>query len=135
MAHQRKKIRQHLANILLNTTAAGANVFPRRATPLWKVTYPVIMIYAREEDAKMESSTLIGRTLKIGIDIRAIADEQLDDVLDDIATEVEAIVDADRSLGNNALTSYITKTEIEVGADGENDIGACRLTYDVIYDS
>lgn len=135
MAHQRKLLREHIRVLLTNATTAGQNVFSRRATALWKVPLPVILIYAREENSEeISAADILERKLQVAIEIRAEANDTLDDVLDDIAEVVEARMKQDRSLGNLALTNYLSKTEIDTGSDGEKDLGACRLTFEIVYD-
>lgn len=121
--------------MLTNFTGAGANVFSARETTLWKPELPAILIYAREEHSEPLDTTTnsLKRKLSLAIEIRAESNSNLDDALDDIAVQVEGLMNADPTLQGKALNSLLIQTEIETSAESEKPIGAARLTYEVLY--
>lgn len=138
MSHKRTLIRNHVVNSLKNATTCADRVYPSRVGPLWQVTYPVILVYARQESNSSISSDLtpVIRTLQLSIQILANAEEgDMESVLDDIALVIENIIKADPKLGNHVISTNLQGTEMDLGSDlGNKPIGASRLTYEVTYD-
>lgn len=136
MSHKRVEIREAVrAAIVAGATDAGANVFSQRATPLWDIPMPAILIYAREESSEPLNVTQrkLKRTLQLAIEVRTEANDALDDVLDAISNQVEAIVDSDDTFGGVVSQSTLVSTELDVSPEGEMPIGGSRLTYEVVY--
>lgn len=134
MTSKRKTIRHAIANVLLNNTSAGAHVYASRTRKLSKESLPAILVYTNNEDVEVfnESPREYRRTLTLGIEIAARADDDLDDTLDDIAQEVERILSENQTPGG-ADTLLLTGATIVLNADGDNQHGGCVLTYDAIY--
>lgn len=146
--YSRKKIRKKVVELLKGNTAAGTKVFPNASVPPWEEELPVILVYPRTEptDVYATAPREYARSLSLAIEIIAAGPEEndelvtpdsgvtsLEDVLDDIAQEIEDIFDKDDSLDGNASESFLTNSEFEFDADGGQPIGSCRLTYNVIY--
>lgn len=131
----RKAIRYAIANVLKDNTDAGANVFASRTRKIPASALPAILVYTREEASELfnESPRELRRVLSVGIEIAARADDALDDVLDDIAQQVEDILSENQTLGDVASDVLLTRTEIQLTSDGDNQHGACILAYDVTY--
>lgn len=129
----RKAIRHAIANVLKNNTEVGANVFPSRKRKLSGL--PAILVYTLEETAEVfnEAPRELKRVLSVAIEIVAREDAGLDDALDDIAQEVEDILSENQTLDDVASDVVLTRTQIDLGAEGDNQHGACILAYDVTY--
>jgi hypothetical protein len=141
MAHKREQIRKAVLAMLSTQaiddsypTNAGENVFANRVAPLWQTELPAILIYVNNETAvtRAINSRQSIRSLTLAIEARAEANSELDDALDDLATQIENIITADRSLTGTALGAVLTDTEISLEA-GEKDIGKLVLTFQVQY--
>lgn len=133
--HQRAVIRQAIVTTLTGAFPVNTAIFARRATPLWKVPYPVILVYVRQEDSlnlNVGDPTL-KRTMHVGIEARQVANENLDDVLDALAKIIEDAIKADLTIGGTCINSDLLLTEIDVADDGEKPFGAIRLTYEILY--
>ena len=148
---QRKLIRKKIAEILKGNTDAGENVFPNSTVPVWHSELddaPVILIFPRTESATKyaEAPKELERDLSIMIEIIAAGPEineslktpgegekTLEDILDDIAEQVENILDADDSLQGTCDEAILENTEFEFDGTGGSPIGSCRLTYGVTY--
>lgn len=135
MTSIRKAIRKNIATALMNNTDAEANVFASRTRKISAKSLPAILVYTREETAEVfnESPRELKRVVSVAIEIAARADEDLDDQLDDIAQQVEDIMSEQQTLEDVASDVLLTRTEIQLTADGDNQHGACILTYDVTY--
>lgn len=143
----RKLIRKKIAEILKGKTDAGDSVFPNASIPPSHKELPVILIYPRSESASEYAIAPreLERDLDLTIEIIATGPEvneelvtpgknkTLEDILDDIAEQVECEMSADDSLGGTADDSRLQNTELEYDATGGSPIGSCRLTYGVTY--
>lgn len=136
MAHPRTNIRQAIATILTGTTDAGSRVYATQVAQFWDIPLPAILIYARSEASSPvgRSPKSISRTLRIAVEVRAKADEAMDDALDAIALQVEQAIDAKPTLNGTVQSCALVSTEIDVNPAGEYPLGAIRLTYEVIYE-
>ncbi|MGD9664616.1 MAG: hypothetical protein AB7U34_05375 [Novosphingobium sp.] len=134
MTTTRKTIRHAIKDALLNNTSAGAHVYASRTRPIPATSLPAILVYTNNEAVEIfnESPREYRRTLTLGIEIAARADEALDDTLDDIAQEIERILSENQTPGG-ADTLLLTGAEIVLTKDGDNQHGSCVLTYDAIY--
>lgn len=135
MANNRKNIRDAVVTMLSGNTAAGTNVYANRETRLWQSELPAILVYTRDESA--ESRDLSGRqsirTLDLVIEIKAEANDTIDDDLDDLATEVEDIISADRSLTGTAIAAVYKGTTLALDSDSEIEKGVATITYETKY--
>ncbi len=133
--HYRKRIREAVRALLTAAdTLAGPNVFTSRARPVLEILQRrevVLSVYtADEESQRSEDGHLLVRTLEISVEGIAGGGEELDDVLDDLAGQVEAAVDADPTLGALLHDDMeLTSTTTEITARGNMQIGAFRMTF------
>lgn len=144
---KRKEIRKKIVELLKGKTDAGNRVFPNASVPQWEEELPVILIYPRSETAEEYAIAPreLERDISLAIEIVAKGPEvdeegnepegatSLEDILDNIAEQVEAIMAADDTLGCTADNSILKNTEFEFEAAGGLPIGSCRLTYSVTY--
>lgn len=134
MTTTRKAIRKAVAAVLLNNTAAGPHVYASRTRPLPAKSLPAILVYSNDEAVEIfnESPREYKRTLTLGIEIAARADDTLDDTLDDIAQQVERIL-SENQMPGGADTLLLNGVAITLSGEGDNQHGSCILTYDAIY--
>ncbi len=143
----RKLIRKKVAELLKGKTDVGDGVFPNASVPPWHSELPVILVYPRTETSSEYATAPkeLERDLDLVIEIVATGPEEnlelespgqnksLEDILDDIAEQIEQILSADDSLGGTADESILTNTELEFDSAGGSPVGSCRLTYAVTY--
>lgn len=149
---RRKIIRKRIVKLLKGATDAGDRVFSNPSVPTWQKDLPAILVFPRTEDAtKFGQAPLeFKREVLFGIEIQAEGTEQpfdeekgeaptVEDVLDDIAKQVECAMFKDDTLGcdaqNNAIADevLIQSTEFEFRDGGETPIGAARLNFLITY--
>lgn len=138
MSHRRKNIRDAIVGLLkAAATSAGDRVYGDRVLPLFAETYPLILVFARDESSTPRGNTPspMVRSLAISIAIMATAgaDESLDDILDGMCLQVEAAIKADPQLKQTAITCGLISTEFDASPEGEKVLGGARLTYEVTY--
>jgi hypothetical protein len=140
--HQRREIREAVKAQLLGTaapvtyaTAAGARVYETRMTPFREIELPAIAIYALEETSADEGKAPreLKRKLTLEIVAAATATDDVDDVLDGLAQEIECAMNSDETFGSKASDSVLTDTQMAVETTGKKPIGMVALTYDVTY--
>lgn len=132
---KRQQIREAIKNMLLNNTDAGANVYSNRVSAFWKSELPSISIFMRDEaltPRDMANKNYI-RKSNVLIEIHAEANEGLDDTLDEINEQVEAILLADTGLINTVQGLVFTDLEFEVANDASTNIGVLTLTLQITY--
>ncbi len=143
MAHPRKLIRHALVALLTNATAAGARVQGTRVEPHKKSQLPAISVYTLREPVDQDASANtapreLTRDVKVEITGWVAHSDALpvDDAMDDLAEQIEAVMDADPYLGGTAGESVLESTEMQVVEDdGRSDplVGIVTLTYSVTY--
>ena len=144
----RKLIRKKVTEILKNKTDAKDKVFPNASVPPWEEELPVILVYARSESISeyAHAPRELERDLDLAIEIIATGPEvnlelktpepgkkTLEDILDDIAEQVECAMSIDETLGGTADGSILQNTELEFDSAGGQPIGSARLTYSIAY--
>lgn len=134
MAHKRKQIRDQVETVLTGLATTGANVFASRVYPLKASNLPGLLIYTVEEESEPGGSRAIDRMLSLAVEghIKTVGGA-IDDTLDLIAEEVEAAIDADRSLNDLAVYAYIASTEIEFDAESDKPVGIIIMKFSINY--
>ncbi len=144
---KRKLIRKQVVSLLKNKTDVGKRVFPNASIPIWEKELPVILIFPRSEPATeyAQAPKELNRDLDLAVEIVAKGPEvdedgneprgqkSLQDILDDIAEQVEDLMSPDTSLGGTADESSLTNTEFEFESIGGVPIGSARLTFEITY--
>lgn len=135
MKHKRSEIRANVVELIKEAvTGAGDRVFGQRTKPLWKTELPAILVYVRNERSTPfeVGSNILDRKLRLAIHAETEGDD-LDEKLDDLASEIEDAIKANPSINNVATDAVLAQTEIDVSSEGEKPFGAVRLTYEVSY--
>jgi len=137
--NRRKEIREKLTNLLKHQTSAKDRVFSQRVVPLWDLSFPVTLVYARDETADVfsreDDALSYTRTLNLFVETRTklLDDDNVDDKLDEYASEIEDILNSKPNLEDTVASILLTGTEIEADYESEEPIAAVRLEYQVIY--
>lgn len=136
--HYRKQIRNAMQQALIGQTAAGSNVFTSRSRPILEILQKrelVLSVYTADERSQRDGTGyLLERDLMVSIEGMAGGGDDLDDVLDDLADEVEAVVNADPTLGNLLADDLVLEsTSVEISARGNMQVGAFRLDFATKY--
>lgn len=138
--HARTSIREAIADLMRETATAGANVFPSRLFSLDEGQLPSISVYTTD-DSNIEVVTNITlarpprlhRELPVIVEAHAVMDERIDDVLDDLAVEIERAMSAPIVIGGTQVSSRLTSTQSTFSGDSELQVGVIRLIYSVAY--
>lgn len=136
--HPRHLIRHAVKAALLNRTIAEERVQASRFIPWRPKDLPAIAIYTLTEGVDPASEDTaprrLARRVDVGIEAAVTAGEDVDDVLDALAQEIEDAIDADLGLGGTVSKDVLlTGTETTVLEGGDQTVGIVRLTYAAEY--
>lgn len=141
MKHPRTLIREAVAARLIDALPkVDARITPQRisihrSTPLFAGKLPAILVYTRDErieDQPKADPGLRYRKLELSVEIIASGDAAAEEA-DVLAQAVEAILDADETLGLLVEGTRLTRTEVDQEGDGDTPVLAARLTFEVSY--
>jgi hypothetical protein len=142
VAHARKAIRAAVVAALLTPpTSAGARVYPTRVVPYKEGELPAIAVYTLTEDLGEDDAAPSQTTRQLDLVVEGWVaqsdDAAIDDDIDDLATEIEAAIEAASTtteiLGGLASELELVRTEMAVNRDGRQLMGIVILTYAVTY--
>lgn len=141
MAHPRTLVREAVIAALTNATAAGARVTDTKVEPHKKHELPAISVYTLHEPVRPESSDAAPRELTRDVKVEITgwvtpsATVTVARAMDDIAAEIETVMDANRYLSGAAGDSLLEDTEMQVVEDNGGDplVGIVTLTFSVEY--
>lgn len=136
MGYPRKDIRKAvIARLKEANTESGIRVYTNRIRPIFPAECPLILVYTRNEPAEIsnEAPREYKRTLRVNVEIVALADDDLDDTLDAIAEKVEKAIFEDETFGGLASDTVLGETDVDIVGEGEKPIGAARITFEISY--
>jgi hypothetical protein len=135
--HLRRQIREGIAAAVTGLPTTGSHAFSSRVYPLADADLPAVSVYCLDEAAVAQTihpQRVFGRTVNTIIEGVAKATADLDDILDQIAKEVElALCYPVPSLAGIAKLSTLTNTNIDLIGTAERPLGRIRLTYSIEY--
>jgi hypothetical protein len=142
----RKAIRKKIVELLkAGNTKAQDRVYPNYAIPSWEENLPVILVYNRDEEIEKfnQAPRELKRDVQFVMEIiekgsdndedLAPGVDSLSDKLDDLCEQVEAIFDADETLGGTTDDSILTNMQFTYEGEGNRPTASARLTYMVTY--
>lgn len=136
--HPRQAIREAVVAQLKGSpgawrTAAQDRVYGTRRVPWTQVQLPAISVYTPSEsvdpDSKNSAPRCLYRYPKLVIEGAARTTGNIDNVLDDLALQIEKAMERDVELAGTCNNSILSSTEIEADVTGEQPIGAVIMTY------
>jgi hypothetical protein len=146
MPHPRQLLRDAAIAALLNQTTAGPRVDNTRTEPRKRAQLPAISVYTQHETVTDDSKDLrpreLWRDLRLEIVCWVAHSNAYPAVnaLDDMATQIEAVMNLDPYLGGTAGVHGVILDETEIDIDDDPQradplIGVIRLTYTASYTS
>jgi len=134
MAHVRRQIREAAAALVTGLATTGARVFQSRVYPLNDADLPCLLVNTDGEDiiADTIGALLLERSLHLKIRAVAKATANLDDTLDQMLAEVEAVLSGS-TLGGLAKTVTPQSIAIQMDDSLEKPVGVAELDYLVSY--
>ena len=135
MAHARTQIRQALVTRLSGLTTTDNRVEANRIYEVQDASLPALNIIVDAEDVERDTmGGILRRSATIVVEGYARASDNIDDVLDQIATEVEIAIAGDPLLG--ALLSDpmdVVGIDIDLDAEAKSPAGRISMQYAAAY--
>jgi len=138
MAHVRQSIRERIASNCTGLTTTGTNVFQSRVYSLEPGNLPCLLIYSTTETSErltMQTTDSLNRDLTVMVEGYARGSSNIDDTLDTISAEVEVAIAGDPTCNDLAIDTFLSSTEIEYDGEGDQPIGAVRMSWSVNYET
>lgn len=134
---KRKEIREKIKSMLIGKTICGDNVFENRLLKWREERFPAISIYTQSESSEIKnvSPRLYKRRLNLAIEIIAFADDNIDDYMDALADEVEALLHQTWDLEGVADNFIYLGTQVGIAYDGAKPYACAKLEYEAQYSS
>lgn len=134
MKHARQTIREAVEATLAAIT--DATVYRSRVYPLDAL--PIIAVFGSSETSESENQHLVAqkrytRLMDLNVEIVAEAISDVDDAVDDLAAQVEALIGADPTLSGTAVDSNLLSTTIDLDGSGDKPLAVCSMLYQVWY--
>jgi hypothetical protein len=143
MPHPRATLRKAFADRLTDSTGAEGRVYAARLAPitldLLKTAGPAVLVYVVEEDIDLDDYPTSGadgsvmRTLKIAVEGIALGSGTVDDILDDLAAEIEERLESWDVAELPMAELRLISTDIDISDAFERPVGSVMLTYHVRY--
>ncbi len=137
--HQRQIIREAVHTALLDNTSVGSAVSKNRQRPYRIGGLPAIDIMNSDDSVDPESANTAPKellhTYSLDVRVRVAVTDEVDNVMDAIAEEIEPLMHADPFFGGAAggKGSSLTGTSFDFNTEGEFDVGLMTLSYDFEY--
>lgn len=137
MAHQRTVIRRAVRDLLVGKTVAGSRVTATRIQSYRRADVPAIGVYTTDETVDPDSWSTAPReyTRNLSLEIAGwvTPGPGFDDAMDDLAQQIEAAMELDRTLGGAAADVRLESSKMEPRGEGDSLMGLVVLTYSVLY--
>ena len=130
----RKELRKRIKERLIGKTSAGEKI---NVNPLhFDEQFPFIEISTPFDESELISNSIraTGHTLTVQIEAVVQADKnEIYDHLDDLAEEIECLIELDETFGRLTGSLVLSRTESEAVHEAERSVGFIRLTYEANY--
>jgi hypothetical protein len=130
--HVRRQLREAVAAALTGLATTGSRVFASRVYPLQSAELPGLAIYTTSESAveeTIETDPTQRREIEVRVDACAAPAADLDDVLDQIAQEVEIALQPGVLIGSISVELAYEGAEISMSAEAAKPHGLCSMTF------
>ncbi len=134
--HKRTQIKNAVVTVLTGLTTTGTNVFPSRVHAMPAKHLPGLLVYFDEENSEPGETgpnRSLDRELSLIIEGQAKSGDDIDDISDSIAEEVEAEMNIDRYFSGLALESFLASTDFNFSGEGRRRAGSIKMTYKIFY--
>lgn len=134
--HIRQSIRDNVKTTLTGLGITGDRVYANRIYPFLQQVSNGILIYTESEPTKyltMGRPRSQERTLTLKVEIYAKSTANLDNLIDDIALEIENALYIDPTRGGVATDTMIMNFDSDFNGDGDSPVGVGILDVIVKY--
>lgn len=135
--HLRRQVRDLIFARLVGLPTSGPRVYKGRVFQMSDSTIPGLTLYTTRELVELKSvgyPRLQRRELKVVIEAYAKASSNAEDILDDMAREVELVLSADNTLGGKVMDLVLEDTDIVLD-DADRAIAVATMNWVCRYNS
>jgi hypothetical protein len=129
--HIRKQVRDTAKTALTGLATTGSNVFSGRISPLRDSEMPGLLVYLNFEDGQVDAGGTMRRDGQLRIEGVARGGDELIDVLDQIAAEVETAIFGDTALAALLMAPPADPPSTRISIDDPAE-GAARRTGSIV---
>ena len=136
MSHIRTRIRQNLVTTLTGLANTGSNVYDSRVYPMNLDTLPGICVYTPAETSgylSINPPRTLDKVISASIEIYVQMIDTYDEVLDQIAADVEEALYADLSRDGLAQDTRILSFDSTFSGDVEQPVIMGKLSVEIRY--
>lgn len=138
MPHPRQLIREAIVAALVGNTAAGARVYPTRWIAGRRADMPFISVATNEETVDNDGDSgpreyFRRPVIKLEAFLGDVDATDIDDLADDLALEIENVMDTDRFFGGVLSNSQLESTTITVDTEGDRLTARLTMIYGGLY--
>ena len=136
MAHVRADIRAALVSALTGLTTTGQNVYQARphSIPSDDGRLPCLQIVTGDEDSEVDARGALLRTVSGRVIARMVGtDTDIQNTMDQVASEVETALAADVTLGGLAMDMYLASSVPVYDDDGDQVTGVMSMDFTIRY--
>lgn len=141
--HERREIRDAVVAALTGKTVAESRIYKSRRAPIPTAKLPALCVYTDSETVDPATVSTAPRELKriltLVVEGWISADganaDQLDDLFDALALEIETAIDLDDSLGGTVFWCAPAATEFGVTVEGSRPMGCVHIEFTAVYHS
>lgn len=135
--HVRRQIRDAAVAALTGLATTGARVYPSRVYPMQDANLPGLRVYMQEDAPSGEETLGVDRlaefTAMLVVEICVKATTDLEDLLDQIALEVQIALYAPAAMGVAAKRMGPPTWSSELGGQAEKPVAVGTMTIEVGY--
>lgn len=131
MSHVRTQLVEEVADVLDGLTTTGSNVFVGQVYAVGVDQMPCLCVFTNSEEVELVDRSTQKRAISLVVEGRVRAETGADEILDDIAAEVETALLADQFLDGLTQGIDLVSTEKEFSADAEGETGSVSMTFTV----
>lgn len=128
--HVRRQLREAVATALTGLTTTGSRVYPSRVFTVEQSNLPCLAVYVKsglQAPATMDNEEL--RSITVIVEGLCAIESGLDDLVDQISKEVEAVLGSPISIGSFTTQLVARGFEIEMRDDLNIPVGSIALTF------
>jgi len=142
--HERQIIRDKVftlldGNVFFPLPATPIKVFKTRFVPFWTENLPALGLYMLQDDSNAGENAPRWYERDLQLNAQIFVEEKIgiitDDIIDDIAEQIETILYKNPLLDNLAKDSKLVSTAISFKSEGERLFVAANMIWNIEYDT
>ena len=131
--HIRQQVRNYISSKLKEIPELKNSVYESRIHELARKDLPAALIFSETEmnepATRQNKPGIQKRMIETAVYLFATADDEIENSLDQLSEKVENKVFEDQTLGGIAVQTVLDNTNLLVGGDSDQPVGASRMSF------